>query len=81
MAPKIFHFYRKWALQQIFISTAIGVAFAEWYWRGFVVPGVERRNLVMSLIEEERAMKRKALSQAFEEMALPAEGSFEDDMP
>jgi hypothetical protein len=40
---------------------------------------VERRNLVMGLLEEERQMKRQALAQAEgEAVALPGQGSFEE---
>lgn len=34
------------------------------YWHMVAVPRVERRNLVMSLIEEERKMKQVALELA-----------------
>ena len=77
---KVFHPYRKWVVQQILFSTAMGFVAAEAFWRMYAVPKVERRNFVMSKIEEERALKRQALGQAEaeSELVLPSHGSSAD---
>ena len=64
MAPVIYHAYRRYLLRHIGYSTVVGFAAASAYWHLVAVPRVERRNLVMSLIEEERTMKQVALSLA-----------------
>ncbi len=60
--PVIYHPYRKFLLKNIIASTAVGFVAAEAYWRLVAVPKVERRNLVMSLIEQDRAQKRAVRS-------------------
>ena len=76
--PKLYHTYRKFALTHIAISTVVGFGCAQAFWSFYVVPKVERRNFVMGLIEQERALKKQALGQAAAEMALPAQGSYSD---
>ncbi len=77
VVPKIYHPIRKWAVRHIVYSSVVGLAAAQAYWHFVAVPKVERRNLVMKLIEEERVMKKEALRQAFDELQLPAQGSYD----
>lgn len=77
-APKIYHPFRKWAVRNIVIGGVVGVIAAEAFWHFVAVPKVERRNLVMKLIEEERLEKKAALQQAASELTIPGQGSFSD---
>lgn len=79
--PKIYHPIRKWAVRNIAISAIVGFGAAQAFWHLIVVPKVERRNLVMKLIEEERIMKKEAVRQAMSEMEFPSSGSYEDLHP
>jgi hypothetical protein len=76
VAPKIYHPFRKWAVRNIIIGSALGIVAAEGFWHFVVVPKVERRNFVMKLIEDERLEKKAALQQAVSELA--GQGSFSD---
>ncbi|KAI3630630.1 hypothetical protein MIR68_008888 [Amoeboaphelidium protococcarum] len=76
VAPRIYHPLRKSLLQHIVVSSIVGFALSEWFWHGYVIPKVQRRNFVMSLIEEERKLKKESLAEAFAE--FPAQGSYED---
>lgn len=76
---RIYHPVRKWAVKHILYGSVAGIILAEAYWHFSVVKKVERRNMVMSLIEDERRMKRDALRQAYDELNLPAQGSANPD--
>lgn len=78
--PKLYHTYRKRLMTHIGYSTLSGIGVAYAFWYGFAIPKVERRNLVMTLIEDERKMKRDALRQAEAEMIFPSQGTIEDLM-
>lgn len=77
--PKIYHPYRKQIMKHLIASTVVGFVAAEAFWRMNVIPRVERRNLVMTLLEKERRMKADALDLASQQ--FPRQGSYDDLVP
>ena len=73
---QIYQPYRKMIARHLVYSSVAGLATAHLYWKFLIVPKVERRNFVMSLIEQERIDKKLAFDVAVSE--FPGQGSSDD---